>query len=408
MPILQSVSNFFAWFKKEPPKVKWVTVGFGLSINYDTTFDVFYKTYKYNPFIRAAIGRRKKDAYRFGVEIKKWETVQDINLFADLLKESVWYTPKKFLERIIRDYEVTGNAYVYVWRDKTNWSIIWIQALDPRYVKPISNDRWQVLWYVQNLAGTRFLLKDEVFHLKDDPDLENETIWASKMESLFIDLETDREAKESNLAFFKNNQTPASLILIDPEYELEDEAWLEVKLKEIFESGKFQGGSNRHRSAFIQWVKEIVKVQDKINDAEFLEQRKFSLALVCSVYGVNADLLGITENSNRSTGDVQTELYYDSIEEEEDMFDEFFTKILQAVYADWSLTFNAVKDSLRTLQKKASIATEIYQGGLVSLDEGREIIGYQPAEASAVFYQAPQPTAPDPKDVTDTKKKVKK
>lgn len=56
------------------------------------------------------------------------------------------------------------------------------------------------------------------------------------MESLFIDLETDREAKESNLAFFKNNQTPASLILIDPEYELEDEVGLEVKLKEIFES----------------------------------------------------------------------------------------------------------------------------------------------------------------------------
>ena len=90
---------------------------------------------------------------------------------------------------------------------------------------------------------------------------------------------------------------------------------------------------------------------------------------------VNQDLLGMTENSNRSTGDVQTEIYYDSIEEEEGMFDEFFTNILQAVYKDTSITFNAIKDSLRTLQRKASIATEIYQGGLVSLDEGREIIG---------------------------------
>jgi hypothetical protein len=40
------------------------------------------------------------------------------------------------------------------------------------------------------------------------------------MTALFIDLETDKEAKESNLAFFKNNQTPASIIVIDPDFEL--------------------------------------------------------------------------------------------------------------------------------------------------------------------------------------------
>lgn len=123
---------------------------------------------------------------------------------------------------------------------------------------------------------------------------------------------------------------------------------------------------------------------------------------------VNQDLLGMTENSNRSTGDVQTEIYYDSIEEEEGMFDEFFTNILQAVYKDTSITFNAIKDSLRTLQRKASIATEIYQGGLVSLDEGREIIGYDPAETDAVFYQAPQPKEPDPTQTVDPKKDPKK
>lgn len=40
------------------------------------------------------------------------------------------------------------------------------------------------------------------------------------MESLFIDLETDKEARDSNLAFFRNNQTPASVIILDPDFDL--------------------------------------------------------------------------------------------------------------------------------------------------------------------------------------------
>lgn len=399
MPILQTIWNFFT--KREAPKVKWMTLWFGLSISYETSFQTFFDHYKYNPYIRAVINRRKRDTYRFGIEIKKGETLQDISLFSDLLQGSIPYTPKKFIERIIRDYEVTGNAYVYVARDKKN-KVLGLQALDPRYIKPVVNTKGQLLWYIQNLDGVRWFLPDEIFHLKDDNDLDNEIIGASKMESLFIDLETDKEAKESNLAFFKNNQTPASIILIDKDAEIdedEDGPDLRFQLKELFESGKYTGGNNRHRSAFLQGVKEIVKIQDKISDAEFLELRKFTLQLVCSVYTVNADILWFTENSNRSTGDIQVEVYYDSIEEEEKTLDEFFTKILRSVYKDDSITFNAVKDSLRTLNQKSAIAVETYQGGLITLEEGREIIWYDPkVKKGETMYEQPATVSVTPKE----------
>jgi hypothetical protein len=35
------------------------------------------------------------------------------------------------------------------------------------------------------------------------------------MTSLYYDLESDKEARESNLAFFRNNQTPASLVVLE-------------------------------------------------------------------------------------------------------------------------------------------------------------------------------------------------
>lgn len=63
------------------------------------------------------------------------------------------------------------------------------------------------------------------------------------MESLFIDLETDKEARDSNLAFFRNNQTPASVILLDPDYSLPTDAAeaekVKKKLKEVLESGRY-------------------------------------------------------------------------------------------------------------------------------------------------------------------------
>lgn len=43
------------------------------------------------------------------------------------------------------------------------------------------------------------------------------------------------------------------------------------------------------------------------------------------------------------------------------MLDEFFTKLLQVVYADESITLTAIKDSLRTLRSKSEIATTLYE-----------------------------------------------
>jgi hypothetical protein len=40
----------------------------------------------------------------------------------------------------------------------------------------------------------------------------------------------------------------------------------------------------------------------------------------------------MTENSNRSVGDVQTETYYFRIEEKEQIIDEFMTSILQDIF----------------------------------------------------------------------------
>lgn len=73
----------------------------------------------------------------------------------------------------------------------------------------------EILGYVQNLNGVRYFLPDEVYHLKGDTDIDNETLGRSKMKTLLVELMADEEASQSNLAFFKNNQTPSSIVIID-------------------------------------------------------------------------------------------------------------------------------------------------------------------------------------------------
>lgn len=109
--------------------------------------EVFFHNYRHNPYIRSVINRRKRDAYRFGIEIRKGETVmKDLNMFTDLINATgTKITAKKFIERVIRDYEVTGNAYIYCARSIETGNVFSIQALDPRYIKPITNKNGQVL-----------------------------------------------------------------------------------------------------------------------------------------------------------------------------------------------------------------------------------------------------------------------
>lgn len=364
--------------KTNKPKVQGFSVS-ALDQNNEASLKVFYEFFERNPYIAAAVGRIQSDVWAHGYEIRKGEKLNKaaVKEYKNMLKASIWYTPRQFVKRITRDYEVTGNAYVYA--AKNGNKITGLQILDPRYVKPVMNAQWVILWYVQNLWGIRAFTRDEVFHLRWDTDLKYEAIWRSKMESLFIDLETDKEARDSNLAFFKNNQTPASVILLDPDFDLWDEeqsAKTKKELKQVLESWKYQWGKNRHRASVWQGVKEVLKLQDKISDMEFIETRKFTLDMVCAVYEVPKDMLWMTENSNRSVWDVQSETYYFRIEEKEDIIDEFLSQIMIELFWE-EFAYVTLKDNIRTLTVRSKIASDLYQKWLVRLNEAREIIQYE-------------------------------
>ena len=361
--------------QKESPKLVWVQSFQGISVSVDYSLDAYYRMYDQNAYVQMVIGKLMWYVTKDGFALKRYKKDQD-----GLLEQvCIGHTPIQFIQRIERDYEVTGNAYVYKATTESG-VFVWFQILDPRYVKPLVSPKWEVLGYVQNLSGIRYFLPDEVYHLKWDTDIINETVGRSKMKTLLIELMTDEEASKSNLAFFKNNQTPSSIVLIDNEYDFGTEAEKAKalgELKAMFNSGKYNGWENHHRSAFAQGIKDILKVQDKISDMEFLELRKFTLDLVCWVYEVPKDILGYTDTSNRSVGDTQSWNFDDVIQSKKATLAEFITMMLKSTLGnEYSLEFKIDEQAMKI--KNIKTAGEAWQSWVAKLNEAREIANLPP------------------------------
>lgn len=366
------------------PAVKGVNIGnigarIGIKYNFNT--EVYFQFYNKSPYILATINRIMQDVWGNGFELVtvrgENRFAEDFNILEEFAQKGNKSTFKKFLARLVRDYEISGNAYVYLMRDEWD-NVVWLQALDPRHMTPVTDSTGEVLWYIQNLAWIRGLSKDEVYHLKDDTDTEDETLWKSKMTALYLDLMSDKEAWESNYSFFANNQIPASLIVLDKTEgeRTEDDILALREIKNLFTSENFWGGKNSNRTAFVEWLQEIMQVQQKQDDMQFEKMRRFTLEMVCAVYGVPKDILGLTETSNRSVWDIQSEIYYNNINTKENVFEDFINSIVKDVLWE-EYEFVILRDNLKILERKSKIAKELYkESRLITLNEAREIIQY--------------------------------
>jgi len=380
------LSDFIGLFRKEqvsePVINKAISFG-GLTLTNDDNLDKYYKIYKKNQFVRSTVVNLMDTIGKGGYKIttmdddliSESEEMEIKSLFENTEKNTSFKNIKK---RIVRDYFVGGNVYVYLIREldsegNRSENVIGLQVLDPRYMNPLTDKFGNVYGYIQNLDGNiQAFLPEDIHHLKFDADIEDETVGLPLLTSLSVDLDLDEEAKASNLAFFKNNQTPASIIVLDEGVKREDLEEIRKALQD-----QFKGGKNHHRGGVMKGVKEIIKVQDKISDAEFLNMRKFTLENVCALFGVPKTILGYTDGVNYSNAQTQFMEYIENtIRPAEETISRFLTSILSSIgYEDVKLSF--IDDHIDQLQTKSKTIVELVNNGILDPNEGRNQLGYE-------------------------------
>jgi phage portal protein BeeE len=65
---------------------------------------------------------------------------------------------------------------------------------------------------------------EEIYHIIDQRDHDNEMYGLSRLEPLIFDLTGDEEASKSNMSFFKNSALPSTLVIVDNDQNTNVEA----------------------------------------------------------------------------------------------------------------------------------------------------------------------------------------
>lgn len=214
-------------------------------------------------------------------------------------------------------------------------------------------------------------------------------------ESLGDEIETDEYAAKYLKNWFFNSAMPSAVV----SFEGATPAELKV-MREKWEQ-EHRGYSNAHRVHFGMGKMNAVRLDASLRDQQMTELRAFSRDAMAQVFGVPPEMVGIIENSNRSTIDAAGYIYALGVEfPRADFLREELQRQLAPMY-DASLALEVEvpipDDETRRLDVLRAMP------GAFDLNEWRAEAGYDPrAEFEAVFpplampgQGAPSTSAPD-------------
>ena len=363
------IMKLFGWSVK---KERWLSYKGGtfwafwdnMSVNMST----YYKLYRNNSDLRRCVEEKQDTTWKGGYEIVTWygETrkVIENKQIEEFLNNQT--SLLEFKENFIRDLDVWANVFIEKVYNASG-QLVWFDTLDPRTMSIISTTHWVAVKYIQRVSWSAVEFNsDEILHIKDKTDMDNELFWISKVETLVYDLMWDKEAAITNYSFFQNNAIPSSLVIL--ENELDEN---EVKLAVENLKGQFSWGKNKHKVSVGNGIKDVKMLGTSSKDMEFYEYRKFNSERVCAVMGVPKTILNYTEWVNYSNADSQyTKFIENTIRPLETKFEIAITELLKEIAPEYRFEF--IDTHINDLSDRVEITEKMLKNWLITLDEARE------------------------------------
>lgn len=199
-------------------------------------------------------------------------------------------------------------------------------------------------------------------------------------ESIADEVEIDEYAAKFQKRFFYNDATPPVVFLMPDATDEQRNAFMARWNK------KQQGVENSHKAAAISGnvnIKELGSSDGK--NLGFIESRIAMRDAVLEHFGVPREIMGITENSNRSTADSAQYIYAKNVLTPRiKMREEAINKQLLPMFGDnliWR--FDVVIPYDKDFDK--SKALEAYQAGIITKNEARKLLDLPDVKNGDVF-----------------------
>lgn len=204
-------------------------------------------------------------------------------------------TASEFIEMMTAHCLLRGNAYAEIVRDGRG-APVGLIPYHPDHVSVVRIPRTGRYAYDVSLpeGGTRRLLPEEMFHLKDrtDDGVVGKSRLARARETFGSAIATERYAG----SMFRNGASMSG-VLSHPEALGEDAA---TRLRKDFEA-TYSGSEKAGKVAVLEEGLKWQQVSVSPDDAQMLESRKFSTVALARIYRVPPPVIGDFEGGNYSS-----------------------------------------------------------------------------------------------------------
>jgi len=332
------------------------------------SMSIYYKLYRNNSDLRRCVEEKQETVWKGWYEVVKgyWDQriiIEDQRIVEFLNNEKPL---DDFKDIFIRDLDIASNVFIEKIYN-ASWQLISFDTLDPRTISIISDQQGKVIKYIQRVRGNAVIFEpNEILHVIDKPDMDNEIFGISKVETLIYDLMWDKEAAVTNYSFFQNNAMPSSLIVLENDLD-ENEVKLAIEnLKQQFSWGK-----NKHKVSVWWGIKDVKVLWSTSRDMEFFEYRKFNSERVCAVMWVPKTILNYTEGVNYSNAESQyTKFIENTIRPLEAKFERAITSLLQEIAPEYRFEF--IDSHINDLEQRVNVIDKMIKTWLITINEWRE------------------------------------
>lgn len=214
-------------------------------------------------------------------------------------KPNPFYTRQEFVESFQQHVDLTGEGW---------WVVGTLNGLGnvPVELWPVRPDRMEPVPHPTDfLSGYVYTSPDgqkvpldinEVIQIRMPNPLDPYR-GLGPVQTLMVDLDSERYSAEWNRNFFLNSAEPGGIIevdtrLSDPEFDEMRERWNE----------QHRGVSKAHRVAILEHGKWVNR-QFSMRDMQFTELRTISRDKILEAFGMPRNMLGITEDVNRANAE---------------------------------------------------------------------------------------------------------